>query len=216
MKNLLLAATTVALLAAIGCSDKDKKGGSATTGWSDTATTASSASIAYFNIDSLISRYDMYLDLSSDYEEKTKKADAELTSKGRALERGLRDYQEKVQNGLVTRAQAQTMEENLNRQQQDFVQHRDQVMNELAEEEQVLLNNIQFSITEYLKEFNKDHRYSIILSTSAGGPIYNADPTLDITAVMLEGLNKEYAADKSESKNSLPAAHKKSTTESTK
>ena len=179
----------------------------------DTVTTAASASVAYFNIDSLISKYDMYTDLRSAYEEKAKKADAELTSKGRALERGVRDYQEKVQNGLVTRAQAQGLEENLNRQQQAFVQHRDQVMGEMAEEEQVLLNQIHFSITEYLKEFNKDYRYSVILSTSTGGPIYNADPKLDITTVLLEGLNKKYAVDKGKNKNALPAAPK---TEETK
>ena len=146
MKNLLLAASAVALLAATGCSDK--KGGSVAMSGADTVTTAASASVAYFNIDSLISKYDMYTDLRSAYEEKAKKADAELTSKGRALERGVRDYQEKVQNGLVTRAQAQGIEENLNRQQQAFVQHRDQVMGEMAEEEQVLLNQIHFSITE--------------------------------------------------------------------
>ena len=128
MKNLLLAASAVALLAATGCSDK--KGGSVAMSGADTVTTAASASVAYFNIDSLISKYDMYTDLRSAYEEKAKKADAELTSKGRALERGVRDYQEKVQNGLVTRAQAQGIEENLNRQQQAFVQHRDQVMGE--------------------------------------------------------------------------------------
>lgn len=211
MKNLLLAASAVALLAATGCSDK--KGGSVAMSEADTVTTAASASVAYFNIDSLISKYDMYTDLRSAYEEKAKKADAELTSKGRALERGVRDYQEKVQNGLVTRAQAQGIEENLNRQQQAFVQHRDQVMGEMAEEEQVLLNQIHFSITEYLKEFNKDYRYSVILSTSTGGPIYNADPKLDITTVLLEGLNKKYAADKGKNKNALPAAPK---TEETK
>ena len=201
MKNLLLAASAVALLAATGCSDK--KGGSVAMSGADTVTTAASASVAYFNIDSLISKYDMYTDLRSAYEEKAKKADAELTSKGRALERGVRDYQEKVQNGLVTRAQAQGIEENLNRQQQAFVQHRDQVMGD----------QIHFSITEYLKEFNKDYRYSVILSTSTGGPIYNADPKLDITTVLLEGLNKKYAADKGKNKNALPAAPK---TEETK
>ena len=78
MKNLLLAASAVALLAATGCSDK--KGGSVAMSGADTVTTAASASVAYFNIDSLISKYDMYTDLRSAYEEKAKTADAELTS----------------------------------------------------------------------------------------------------------------------------------------
>lgn len=60
----------------------------------------------------------------------------------------------------------------------------------MAEEEQVMLNQIQYSITEYLKEFNKDYQYGVILSTTTAGPIFNADPKLDITTVLLEGLNK--------------------------
>ena len=176
MKKILLAASAVALLAAAGCADK--KGTSTAVSGADTVTVAASASVAYFNLDTLLTKYDMYIDMRASYEEKVQKADAELTSKGRALERNVRDYQEKVQNGLVTRAQAQTIEENLNKQQQAFVSHRDKVMGEMAEEEQVMLNQIQYSITEYLKEFNKDYQYGVILSTTTAGPIFNADPKL--------------------------------------
>lgn len=213
MKKILLAASAVALLAAAGCADK--KGTSTAVSGADTVTVAASASVAYFNLDTLLTKYDMYIDMRSAYEEKVQKADAELTSKGRALKRNVRDYQEKVQNGLVTRAQAQTIEENLNKQQQAFVSHRDKVMGEMAEEEQVMLNQIQYSITEYLKEFNKDYQYGVILSTTTAGPIFNADPKLDITTVLLEGLNKKYASEKGKNKNSLPAAPK-ADTEATK
>lgn len=71
-----------------------------------------------------------------------------------------------------------------------------------------MLNQIHYSITEYLKEFNKDHQYGIILSTTTSGPIFNADPKLDITTVLLEGLNKKYASEKGKNKNSLPATPK--------
>ena len=82
------------------------------------------------------------------------------------------------------------------------------MMGEMAEEEQVMLNQIQYSITEYLKEFNKDYQYGVILSTTTAGPIFNADPKLDITTVLLEGLNKKYASEKGKNKNSLPATPK--------
>ena len=166
------------------------------------AAAASSGTIAYFNVDSLISKYDMYLDLRAEYEAKAKKADAELTSKGRSLESDLKDYQNKIDKGLVTRSEAMTMQENLEKKQQSFVQHRDKVMNELAEQEQVMLNKIHYNITEYLKEFNSDYRFKIILSTTSGGPVMNADPSLDITQIVLEGLNKKYAAEGKTNKNS--------------
>ena len=168
--------------------------------------TATSGDIAYFNIDSLVNRYDMYTDLRAAYEEKAKKAENELTSKGRSLENSVRDYQEKIQKGLVTRSQAQTMEENLNKQQQTFVEHRDKVMAEMAEEEQVMLNRIHYSITQYLKEFNSDYRFKMIVSSTGAGPVLSADPSLDLTEVLLEGLNKQYAAEKQATAKAAPTA----------
>ena len=209
MKKFLLAVSAAALLAA-GC-NKQNSAPAAENNASENAHAASSATatsgdIAYFNIDSLVSRYDMYTDLRATYEEKAKKAENELTSKGRSLENNLRDYQEKIQKGLVTRSQAQTMEENLNKQQQTFVEHRDKVMAEMAEEEQVMLNRIHYSITQYLKEFNADYRFKMIVSSTGAGPVLNADPSLDLTEVLLEGLNKKYAAEKAATAKAAPTA----------
>lgn len=191
MRKLLLAASVAALLFA-GC-NKTKSEANAVPD-ETSGGTAQSAAVAYINIDSLVSKYDMYTDLRAAFEAKAKKADGELTAKGRSLERDLKDYQEKVQKGLITRAQAQTIEESLTQKQQAFVDSRDRVLAEVGEEEQVMLNQIQHSITEYLKEFNSDFKYSMIISTTANGPILNADPSLDITKLVLEGLNKKHAA----------------------
>ena len=197
MRNLFFIASIV-MFALVGC-----KNGTTTqaVGSSDTTQVrVPSSQVAYINIDSLVSQYDMYLDLRGDYEVKAKKVENELTSKGRSLEKDVRDYQDKAQKGLMTRSQMAETEEKLQKQQQTFMQHRDTAMQELAEEEQVMLNQIHYSIVEYLKEFNSDYRYGMILSTSAAGPILNADPMLDITSVVLKGLNEKYAAEKSKTK----------------
>lgn len=191
MKKLLIIASIAATIFA-GCKGKDAK---VSVSISDSVA-ATSAQIAYVNIDSLISRYNMYLDLKATFEEKAKKVNTELTSKGRSFEKDVNDFQEKVNKGLVTRAQAAELEQSLQTKQQTVLQHRDKAMQEMAEEEQVMMNNIQYSITEYLKEFNGDLRYGIIISTTGGGPVLNADPKLDITALVLDGLNKKYDASK--------------------
>ena len=117
MKKILLILAAVALTT-VGCNKNQAPAGGETkpaaeTTESDAAAAASSGTIAYFNVDSLISKYDMYLDLRAEYEAKAKKADAELTSKGRSLESDLKDYQNKIDKGLVTRSEAMTMQENL-------------------------------------------------------------------------------------------------------
>lgn len=207
MRKLLFIAS-VAIFALAACKGK---GDGASTSSSDSTTHVASSQVAYINIDSLVSAYNMYKDLKTDYETKVKKVDGELTAKGRSFERDVNDFQDKVQKGLVTRAQAATMEESLQRKQQSFMQHRDKVMQEMAEEEQVMLNRIHYGIVDYLKEFNSDNRYGMIISTTASGPILNADPSLDITKAVLVGLNAKYDKEKKSAKKDS-AEDKESTT----
>lgn len=194
MKKIIFLASVAALFFAAGCQQQSAATAVAST--SGPVQTAASSNIAYFNLDSLLLGYNMYLDMRADFEVKTQKADSELTTKGRALESDVVSYQEKVQKGLVTRAQAAELEQQLSVKQQELVQYRDQLVANMAEEEQVMLNNIQNSITEYIAEFNSDYRYGVIMSTNTSGPIYNADPSLNITAEIIKGLNERYAASK--------------------
>ncbi len=197
MKKTLLLSCLALAFAATGC----KNGKNAAAGSADsTGTYQASSQIAYFDLDSLVSGYNLYLDLRTQYEEKATKVQNELNSKGRALERDVASFQEKAQKGLATRYELAEMEESLGRRQQTFMQSRETMLRDLAEEEQVMLNRIHYNITEFLKEFNADYRYGMILSTQSGGPVMHADPALDITKVIQAGLNKKYAAEKATEK----------------
>lgn len=203
MKKILLATAAVALVIASGCNKNNNAANNNSAAVSDSGT-VTSAQVAYINMDSLVSKYDLYINLSDAYQTKASKAESDLSAKSRSLENAVRDYETKIQKGLVTRAQAQTIEEDLTKRQQAFMQQRDKVLSELTEEEQVMLNQIHHNITTYLDEFNADHRFGIIISTNAGGPILNADPALDITKEVLAGLNKKYAAE-NKGKKAAPA-----------
>ena len=51
------------------------------------------------------------------------------------------------------------------------------------------------SIENFLKDYNKDHKYAIILSKVENNILY-ADKSLDITEDVLNGLNKRYKSSK--------------------
>ena len=155
-----------------------------------------SSLIAYIDLDSLLNNYDLYIDRNAELQAKAEAAEAELNNKGRSLENAYADASEKIDKGLVTRSEAMQLQEDLQKQEQSFYEHRDQVQMELAEESQVLLNNILNNIDEYLAEFNSDYKYGMILTTSGGTPVLHADPRLNITAVVLQGLNERYSAEK--------------------
>lgn len=153
---------------------------------------APNGSIVYVNIDTLLQNYDMYYDLSADLNSKQKKLEAELTSKSKTYQQGVSDYQNKVQKGLITRSTAQEIEQQLMQEQQNLMQLRDNMSQQLSEEQQVMNRQLINNIMEYLKKFNKDHDYKYIMSNSFGGPLLYSDKALDITREVLRGINAEY------------------------
>jgi outer membrane protein len=152
--------------------------------------------IAYVNIDSIIFKFDMFADRRAELLTKQKNADAELTSKGTSYEKGVKDYQDKVNKGLVTRATAAQMEQALMQQQQELVGLRDKLQSNLMEEEQVMNRQILEYITKFLEENKSEYNYQYILGKSFGSVVLYSNESLDITRKVLDALNKKYKAEK--------------------
>lgn len=147
-------------------------------------------------LDSVIAHFDMATDKSTELEEKTKNSEAELASKSQAFDRDVRDYQNKVQKGLVTRATAAEIEQTLQQQQQTLLARRDEMAYNLNEESVVAQRQVLEYINEYLVEFNNDRGYQYILAKQFPGPVLYSDTTLDVTADVVAGLNAKYNAEK--------------------
>jgi outer membrane protein len=152
--------------------------------------------IAYVNIDSVIFKFDMFFDRRNDLMVKQKSAEAELNSKGSLYEKGAKDYQDKVNKGLITRATAAQIEQSLVQQQQELVSLRDKLQSNLMEEEQVMNRQILEYITKFLEENKTDYNYQYILGKSFGSVVLYGDNALDITPKVLDAINKKYKAEK--------------------
>jgi outer membrane protein len=156
----------------------------------------SAQGLAFINIDTVIFKFDMFHDKREDLITKQKSAEAELNSKGSQYEKGARDYQEKVQKGLVTRATAAEMEQALLQQQQELVSLRDKLQSNLVEEEQVMNRQILEYITKFLEEHKSEYSYQYIFGKSFGSVILYSDSALDITQKVLDAINKKYKTEK--------------------
>jgi outer membrane protein len=196
MKNLTIGLMAVLFLAVAGLYimyfTGDKNGDAV----NQVASTAPAGSIAYVNIDSVIFKFDMFTDKRNDLETKQKSAEAELNSKGSQYERGIKDYQDKVTKGLITRATAAEIEGSLTRQQQELLTLRDKLQTDLMEEEQVMNRQILDYITRFLEENRSQYPYQFILGKSFGSVVLFSDSALDITNQVLAGLNQKYQAEK--------------------
>ena len=155
-----------------------------------------SGGIAFVNIDTVVFKFNMYSDRREELLVKQKNAESELNSKGTQYERGLKDYQDKVNKGLVTRATAAEMEQSLLQQQQELVNLRDQLQNNLLEEDQVMNRQVLEYITTFLQEHKGEYNYQYVLGKSFGSPILYGDSAMDITQQVVDGLNAKYQTEK--------------------
>ena len=148
--------------------------------------------IAFVNMDTLYAHYDEYMDLKAQIAEKQKKMENELNNKKSQYERKVMDYQDKVQKGLLLTSERQRIEQQLYADQQNLLRLGESMQNELAEETRVLNNRLGNNIVEFLKEYNKDGKYVYIMSHVFGGNLLYVNDSLDITAVVIKGLNEKY------------------------
>ncbi|MBR4774982.1 MAG: OmpH family outer membrane protein [Bacteroidales bacterium] len=219
MKKYLLILGAVAILACT-CSCKQSSSGSssdnaasenvsvtdslATAGSPVTNSLAAAGSIVYFNMDKVMSGYDYANDEVSKYETKASGVSSDLERRRKKIEKDMADFQNKLDKGLLTQSVAQAQYQKLQEAQQNFQNYALKKQQEMAEEQQVTMNNISNAIAEYVAEFNKEHNYSMILATSGNVisiPVVTADPKLDITDVLVEGLNAAYIKTKNPESN---------------
>jgi outer membrane protein len=177
-----------------------KPGSNGNLGQVDTTTHKGSGPIAYVNIDTVIHQYAMYEEFKGKFTGKQQLFESEMTNKSKTYQISVQDYQNKVQKGLITRAEAADKEQQLGAEQQKLIQLRDQYQSQLAEEEQVMNRQILNSVMEYLTEYNKDKGYNYILGNTFGGNVLYANKALDITKDVLKGLNEKYKTEKDSKK----------------
>lgn len=197
MKNLklILAVATIALLSA--CNSNTTTNNTTEAKPAENCA-AINDSIVYIQMDSLINQYDMFNDLGSELKSKAQAIQNDLTKKSNALERDLKDFQTKLDKGLLTRSQAEEHNQRLLEKQQSLQNLSQQKQMEMAEEEAVMYRKVMDAIQTYLNNYNKEKGYALILTTSsASNTVMVGNPSLDITADVLAGLNEEYIKNKS-------------------
>ena len=138
-------------------------------------------------------------DLRSVVETKVNSIQQEINRRGNKLEKDVKDFQNKIDKGLLTRSVAEVQGQKLQEQQNNFQQYASQKQQEMAEEQQVMLNQIADAIKTFLDSYNAEKQYAMILSTQGAvlpAPVAVADESLDITDDILAGLNEAYVKTK--------------------
>ena len=163
--------------------------------------------IAYIEVDSIMSQYKFCKDYSLILQKKGQNIQNTLAQKQRQLQAAGTNFQQKLQQNAYTQEQAQSIQASLQKQAADLDALNQRLSNEFQTETEKYNNALRDSIQHFLKVYNKDKKYSLILS-KAGDNILYAEKTYDITNEVIAGLNKAYQPAPAAQKTAEPAKKK--------
>ena len=147
--------------------------------------------IAYVDIDSLLTNYNLARDLNEEMLTRQENARASVNEKGRKLEKEMAEFERKVKNNaFLSQDRFEQEQQRLLKQQQELQTYAQQLENELLQEQQKMLAQVTDSITNFIKEYNKDGKYEVILNKNSTLFI---NPAYNITGEIITLLNKRYA-----------------------
>jgi len=145
--------------------------------------------IAYFDLDTLQARYQYFKDAEAQLKTKQQSMTAELGGLEREYQKKMSEWQQKGPG--MSQAEADAAQREKARMEQRY-QTRRQVLEEgLAKQSMEINKDIKMKIEGFLKEYNKDNRYSYILAYMPE-LFYYRDTTNNITDDLLKGLNESY------------------------
>lgn len=160
--------------------------------------------IAIINTDSILKHYTLAVEASeklmSRYEESTVKLDTKaksLQGEVETFQRDVVDFQRKLEaNAFLSRERAeseqarlQKKEQQLMAKQQDLENLRQKLSADFMQEQAALTQQLQDSVQAYLREYNADGRYHLVLNDAV---LMNKVAGYDITNEVIDALNARY------------------------
>ena len=146
--------------------------------------------VAYLTVDRLLANYTFAQEASEKLMTKQEDARVKMNTKLRTFQNEVADFQRKLENnGFLSRERAEQAQQKLAKKEQELQELEAKLTQDIMIENQKLNVQLADSLTNYLKEFNADGRYHVILSNTAKDNVLMAAEQYDITDEVVAGLN---------------------------
>lgn len=173
-----------------GC---DKKGTASSEGEASSELAQSGdIKVAFVYTDSVINKFDFFKKKSAEITEKGKKFEGDLQSRAKGFEQEVANFQQTA--STMTMNQARAKEEELVKKEQNLMTYRNNLMQELSTDESALYSEVYDQVQKFMKDYAKTNKLDVVLSYTRGGAVWYASDAIDVTASVIEGLNKQYNA----------------------
>jgi outer membrane protein len=153
--------------------------------------------IAYVNIDSLLLNYQFAQESNETLLKKQEDSRLDLNVKARQLQGEMAEFQRKLENNaFLSRERAEQEQNRLIRKEQDLQELNSKLSQELMDVQMRISEQLRDSIQSFLKDFNKNKKYELIISNTANDNILLANDGYDITQEVIDMLNQRYSKKK--------------------
>ncbi len=146
--------------------------------------------IAYVQTNYLLSNYQGFKDASMAYQQKSSVWKANIDTLASELDAMKADYE--AEKSQLSSKEDDLTKELLRTRQQQLTQYREGIRQKAAQEDQAMTAKVVQEINAFLKEYGKKHNYKIIFGATDVGNIVYAEEAIDLTAEVLEALNRRY------------------------
>lgn len=153
--------------------------------------------IVYINTDTLMNKYLFAVELNEKFLKKQEERRTELNVKAKSLDQEATEFQRKLENnGFLSEARAIDARDKLLVKQENLRRLQEDMIAEAAREQSELNKQLFDKLTNFLKVYNQERGFDIVLSTQLGGNVLFAVEGFDITNDVVKRLNEEYNKEK--------------------
>lgn len=153
--------------------------------------------IAYVNIDSLLLGYQFAKDANEALIKEQENSRLQINTKARQLQTEMEEFQRKLENNaFLSRQRAEDAQAALVKKQQDLQELDGRLSQQLMMRQQKMSEELRDTINIFLKQYNSDKKYQMILSNTSSDNILYAEKAYDITSEVINLLNARCAKKK--------------------
>jgi len=153
--------------------------------------------LAYVNVDSLLLHYQFAKDANESLIKKQEDSRVTINSKAVQLKSEMDEFQRKLDNNaFLSRDRAEQEHTRLLKKQQDLQELDGNLSKQLVQVQQKMSEQLRDTINSFMKEYNKDHKYQLIISNTSSDNILYAEKGYDITSEVTKLLNERYVSKK--------------------
>ena len=145
---------------------------------------------AYINTDTLFENFLFVKEMRDDLAAEKLKSENDYNVELKKLEKEVYEFQEKAPNMSQQEGEAKQLE--LSEKEQKLMKFERDLTAKLSDLEGEKNQKIQKLVSEYLGKLNKEKNYAYIFGYNGMGNVLLANPQLDITNSVVDGMNTEY------------------------